>query len=135
MAAETKAMEVRKEEMLPEQGERTREVRCFVPRSDVYETDEQIVVVMDMPGVDKDQINVSLENNILTVSGYADTEAPEGYSLALAEYSVGDYERSFRISDKIDRNKIEAQYKNGVLRLILPKAAEAKKRKIEVKVG
>lgn len=132
---ETKAMEVRKEEMLPEESERTRETRCFIPRADVFETDEAIVVLMDIPGAEQDQINVSLEKNILTVSAYCNPEGPEGYSLAFAEYEVGDYERSFRLSDHIDRDKIQAEYKNGVLRLTLPKAAEARKRKIEVKVS
>ncbi|RME08129.1 MAG: Hsp20/alpha crystallin family protein [Anaerolineae bacterium] len=132
---ETKAMEVRKEEMLPEESERTRETRCFIPRADVFETDEDIVVLMDIPGAEQDQINVSLEKNILTVSAFCNPAGPEGYSLAFAEYEVGDYERSFRLSDQIDRDKIQAEYKNGVLRLTLPKAAEAKKRKIEVKVS
>jgi len=132
--AESKAMEVRKEEMLPEQSERTRETRCFIPRSDVYETADEIVVVMDIPGAEQDQIDVSLEKNSRTVNAYCDPQGPDGYSLAFAEYEVGDYERSFRLSDQIDRGKIQAEYKNGVLRLILPKAAEAKKRKSEVKV-
>lgn len=138
MATETKEMQVSKEELVPDVGEtseRTRDTRCFVPKSDIYETEEQIFVVMDMPGVQKDNLEISLEKNLLTVSGFVSYEPPEGYSLAIAEYNVGDYERSFRISNQIDQDKIEAQYHNGVLRLTLPKAEEAKKRKIEVKVG
>lgn len=138
MSKDTKAMEVSKEEMLPdasESGERTRETRCFVPRSDIYETENKISVVMDMPGVQRDNIEISLEKNVLTVTGFVAFEEPEGYSLAFSEYNIGDYERSFRISNKIDQEKIEAEYTNGVLHLSLPKAEEAKKRKIAVKVG
>lgn len=138
MTADTKAMEVSKEEVLPdpgETGERTRATRCFVPHSDIYETEDAITVVMDMPGVQNDNIEISLEKNVLTVTGLVAPNQPEGYSLAFSEYSVGDYERSFRISNQIDQDKIEAEYTNGVLRLNLPKAEAAKKRKIEVRVG
>ncbi len=135
MATETKAMEPKKDELLPEASERTRDGRCFVPRSDIYETEDQIIIVMDMPGVQKDNIEISLEKTVLAVNGYADLEEPDGFALARAEYEVGDYERSFRISNQINRDEIEAEYKNGVLHLILPKTEEALKRKIDVKVG
>ncbi len=138
MATKTKAIETKKEESAldtAQAGERTRDCRCFVPRSDIYETDDQIVVTLEMPGVQKDNIEISLDKNVLTVSGYAVAEDPEGFSLARAEYEVGDYERSFRISNRIEQDKIDAEYNNGVLRLALPKAEEAKKRKIAVKVA
>ncbi len=135
MATKTKAIETKKEELVPETSERTRDCRCFVPRSDIYETEDQIVVVLDMPGVQKDNLDINLEKNVLTVNGYSIAENPEGFSLARAEYEVGDYERSFRISNRIEQDKIEAEYTNGVLRLNLPKAEEAKKRKIAVKVA
>ena len=131
----TKAIETKKEELELDSSERTRDCRCFVPRSDIYETEVQIVVVMDMPGVQKENIDISLEKNVLTVNGYAVAEDPQGFSLARAEYQVGDYERSFRISNRIEQDKIEAEYKNGVLRLTLPKAEEAKVRKVAVKVA
>ncbi len=133
MATENKKMEVKKEEVPTEESERTRECQCFVPRADIYETEENIVVLLDMPGIEKEEIDVSLEKNTLTVNGYVKVETPEGYSLALNEYRLGDYERSFRISNQIDREGIEAEYKEGVLRLTLPKAEEAKERKIPVK--
>lgn len=133
MATENKKMEVKKEEVPTEESERTRECQCFVPRADIYETEENIVVLLDMPGIEKEEIDVSLEKNTLTVNGYVKVETPKGYSLALNEYRLGDYERSFRISNQIDREGIEAEYKEGVLRLTLPKAEEAKERKIPVK--
>ena len=74
-----------------------------------------------------------LEKNILTINGYVESEAPQNYSLAYAEYEVGDYERSFTLSNQINQDKIEATVRNGVLRLRLPKAGPAKARKIVVK--
>jgi len=135
MVTESKALEVQKEERLPDTSERTRQRSCFVPKSNIFETEDQIVIVMDMPGVQNKDIDISLEKNVLTVIGYTELDEPEGYTLAMAEYNAGDYERSFRISNQIEQEKIEAEYKNGVLRLSLPKAEEAKKRKIDVKVA
>jgi len=136
MTEETKAMEVEKQEMVPaEDTERTRETRCFVPRADIYETEDKIVVVTDMPGVSAESLDITLEKNILTINGYVEPEVPEGYSLVWAEYRIGDYQRSFRISDEIDRDQIEATIKDGVLHLDLPKAAAAKTRKISVKTA
>ncbi len=136
MANETKALEVQKEEMLPTEGtERTRESRVFIPRADIYEVNDEIFVVVDLPGVDKDSLEISLEKNVLTINGYVSQEPPEGYALAYAEYEIGDYERSFRLSNMIDQDKIEATLSDGVLKLRLPKAEAAKTRKIEVKAA
>lgn len=134
MATDTKELEVSKQELTQEESERTREWPCFVPRADIYETEDHINVLMDMPGIEEDNIDIMLENNILTINGYTHLNRPDGYSLASAEYEIGDYERSFRISDQIERNGIEANYVNGVLHLTLPKVEEAKARKIAVKV-
>jgi HSP20 family molecular chaperone IbpA len=136
MTEETKAMEVQEQEMVPESDtERMRDRTCFVPRADVYETEENVFVVVDMPGVGEDSIDITLENNILTINGNSTLDTPEGYSLAFAEYEPGDYERSFRLTDRINREGIQATYKDGVLRLVLPKAEEAKVRKISVTTG
>jgi HSP20 family molecular chaperone IbpA len=133
MTNETKAMEVQEQELVPESGtERMRDRTCFVPRADVYETEENVFVVVDMPGVGEENIDITLENNILTINGNSNLEIPDGYSLAFAEFEPGDYERSFRLTDRIDRDGIQATYKDGVLSLNLPKAEEAKVRKISV---
>jgi HSP20 family molecular chaperone IbpA len=76
-----------------------------------------------------------LEKGVLTLQGAVEPEAPEGYSLAYAEYRVGDYVRRFSLSDEIDQEAIEATLKDGVLRLTLPKITEARTRKIAVKAG
>jgi HSP20 family molecular chaperone IbpA len=129
-------MQIEKEEITAtEETERTRDVRCFIPRADIYELDDQIVIVADVPGVDEGSLEVTLEKNILTINAYVDALVPEGYALSFAEYEVGDYQRSFRLSNEIDRGKIEATVKDGVLRLFLPKAGEARARKISVKAG
>ena len=136
MAIEEKTIEAEKREITEaEEIERTRECQCFIPRADIYETEDMIVVVTDMPGVDEKSVDITLEKNILTINGYVNINEPEGYSLAWAEYEVGDHQRSFRISNEIDRDKIEATIKDGVLRLQLPKVEQAKLKKIAVKQG
>jgi HSP20 family molecular chaperone IbpA len=134
--ADNKSLEVQKQELTAaEDSERTRECNCFVPRADIYEVDDQIVIVADVPGADKDSIDVTLEKNVLTLDAYVNPVHPEGYSLSFAEYETGDYQRSFRLSDEIDREKIQANVKDGVLRLYLPKSAASRTRKISVKSG
>ena len=133
--ADSKTLQVEKEEITTaEETERTRDVQCFSPRADIYEIDDQIVIVADVPGASEDSIEVSLEKNILTINAIVDPIVPAG-ALTFAEYEVGDFQRSFRLSNEIDRAKISATVKDGVLRLFLPKAGEARARKISVKAG
>jgi HSP20 family protein len=127
--------EAEKREVAETGTERTRDRLAFVPRVDIYETDDTIVVVADMPGVDESSLDITLENNELTINGCVEPMQLEDYSLTYAEYREGDYVRSFRLSDEIDREGIEATLKNGVLCLNLPKVKEARTRKIEVKTG
>jgi HSP20 family molecular chaperone IbpA len=118
-----------------EEMERTRERQCFVPKADIFEDNGEIVVIADIPGANQDSIDITLDKNILTIDALVDPEIPKGYTLAYAEYEAGDYQRSFRLSDEIDRDKIEAKVVNGELRLHLPKAKAAKAKKIPVKAG
>lgn len=137
MANQSKELQtdvVEKEEVeVVEGAERTRPVKAYVPRADIYETDDSLVIVADMPGVDENNVDITLEKNVLNLKGTVDFETPENYSLAYAEYEVGDYERSFTLSDEIDRDKIEATISDGVLRVFLAKAGPAKTKKISVK--
>jgi HSP20 family molecular chaperone IbpA len=137
MAEDTtlQVQDVEKQEILDEGAERTRDRLAFVPRVDIYETDEAITVIADMPGVDENSVDVTLESKELTINGCVEPEMPEGYDLAYAEYQVGDYQRAFTLSDEIDSDGIEASVKDGVLRLHLPKITEARKRKIDIKAG
>lgn len=136
MAENEKMLELTKEEAgAANDAERTRDCRCYVPRADIRETDEEVIIAVDMPGVDEKSVDITLEKDVLTISGTVNTAAPANYSPAYLEYGIGDYQRRFVLSNEIDRNKIEAKVKNGVLSLKLPKAAEAKARKIAVKAA
>ena len=137
MSEESREIQVQdtEKQVAETEAERTRDRLAFVPRADIYETDEAIFVVADMPGVGEDSLDITLEKGVLTLNGTVEPEAPEGYSLAYAEYRVGDYVRSFSLSNEIDQGAIEATLKDGVLRLTLPKVTEAQMRKIAVKAG
>ncbi len=124
--------DVKQELRRPEGAEPTRPRRAFVPRADILETPDALVVVVDMPGVDAKSVDVSVERNLLTIHGSVASEAPEGYTPAYAEYAMGDWHREFVLSDEVKRDAIQAAVKNGVLRLTLPKADPA--RKIQVRV-
>jgi len=132
MANELKQVQ---DEQLLEKPEQTRNRRVYSPRVDIFEKDNTIVLLADMPGTDEKNINISLEKNILTITGEVDVQQRQGYQLEYAEYGVGDYSRSFTVSEDIDRDKIEATVKNGVLRLTLPKAEAAKPRRIDVRAS
>lgn len=112
----------------------TREVRQFVPSVDIYETDEGLVLVADVPGVESEGLDVKLEKNILTIYGQTAPADVGERELARAEYEPGDYQRSFTLSEEIDQDKIEASLKDGVLSLRLPKAKKALARKIAISV-
>jgi HSP20 family protein len=115
--------------------ERTRDRRVFSPRADIIETADHYLVVADIPGADENSVSITLEKNVLSIEAHTETAAPEGFSLILSEYGLGDFARSFVLSDQIDREKIEASVKNGVLRLVLPKSGPAKAHAIKVNAG
>ena len=129
-----KLMDIQKQEDIPgDLMERTHSRRCFVPRADIYETEDEISVLADVPGASEKSLDITLERDELSIKAFIDPVPSAGYQLAYAEYEEGDYERSFRLSDQIDRDRIEASISNGVLHLRLPKAPGAKTRKISVK--
>lgn len=111
-------------------AEQTRPVPVFQPPVDIYETDEMLVVLADLPGVKVDELSIDLENDVLRIQGGASGQ-PEGQSL-LREYEIGRYLRQFTLNEAIDRQKISAELKHGQLTLRLPKAAKAVPRKIAV---
>jgi HSP20 family protein len=105
----------------------------FMPPADIYETKDSIVVLTEMPGVSSEGVDISLERRVLTIRGRSVSQDHSGYQRVYNEYSDGDYERVFTLSENIDRDRIEATLKDGVLQLVLPKAEAAKARKIELK--
>jgi HSP20 family protein len=113
--------------------ERTWARRIYSPQVDIMERKDDIVVMADMPGVDESGIDINLEKNVLSIYGRTNAESLEDCRPIHVEYGIGDYQRFFTLSDEIDRDRIEATVKNGVLKVILPKAASARSRKIAVK--
>jgi HSP20 family protein len=114
------------------EGTRSRE-QYIVPPVDIYETSDGLVVKADLPGVDKNGLDVRVENSLLTIRGKAAHVAP-GDSV-YREYELVNFFRQFELNERVDQSKISADLKHGVLTLNLPKAEEAKPRQIEVKVS
>ncbi len=123
------------EKQVPAGQERTHTRRVYQPAVDIHETDAELVLRANMPGVDNRGVDIILEDDALTVRGRAAEAGEESRSLTYAEYGVGDFERTFVLSAEVDRDRIEASIKNGVLTLRLPKAAAARARKIAVKAA
>ncbi len=114
--------------------EETRSQEQYVtPPVDIYETKEGLVVKADLPGVAKDSLDVRVENNLLTIRAQANHVAP-GESI-YREYQLLNFFRQFELNERVDQSKISAELNYGVLTLNLPKAEEAKPRKIDVKVA
>jgi HSP20 family molecular chaperone IbpA len=110
-----------------------REMRMDVPLADIFETKDGLVIRADMPGVDRDSLDITVERSVLTLTGRIRHETPEGYELVYSEYGIDGYERSFTLSDEFDLGKVRAEFRNGVLEISVPKSEAAKPRKIEVK--
>lgn len=106
--------------------------RVFLPRVDIVETEEGLRLQVDLPGVDEEGLDITLEKNVLTLRGKVRRTAPEGYTLSYREYDEGDFERTFTIPEGVDRTGIEASLKQGTLWLKLPKAKEVLSKKIPV---
>ena len=130
--ATAQELAVRDKKELITKDEKTVPGRYYVPYADIYETDEALSVVMEMPGVEKKDIDVALENDVLRVSGRIDFTKYEDMEPVYTEYNIGHYTRSFTLSNKIDQDKISAQVDDGVLTLTLPKAQESQPRRISI---
>lgn len=130
--ATAQELAVRDKKELVSKDEKTVPGRYFVPFADIYETDQALCVVMEMPGVERKDVNVALENGVLRVDGRIDFAKYEGMEPVYTEYNVGHYTRSFTLSDKIDQEGISAQLDDGVLTLTLPKAKEAQPQRISI---
>lgn len=107
--------------------------RVLVPRADIYESGETIVILADMPGVTEETVDVTLERNILSIYGKTSRSGMDGFKLLHSDYEQGDFRRVFSLSNEIDREGIVATVKNGVLKLVLPKSKKGVPRKIEVR--
>ncbi len=115
--------------------EQTRPGPVFVPAVDIFEENGNITMLADMPGVKPEDLTIDLRENVLTMAGDASAPESEGEAELVREYHVGRFYRQFTVSDRIDRDKIEANLTDGVLRLVLPKAEASKPRQIAIKSG
>jgi HSP20 family protein len=109
--------------------------QCYVPVVDVYETAHELVLTADVPGATPEQIDIRYEEGELRITAPVAPRYQDGRKFLLQEYGVGDYTRTFRLGENLDPSKIEAQCKDGVLTLRLPKVEAVKPRKIAVNVG
>jgi len=130
-AATSQELAVREKKELAGE-EKTVPGRFFVPSTDAYETEDGLTLVMEMPGVARDGLDVSLEDGVLSVEGRLDFSKYQGLAPVYTEYNVGHYARSFSLSDKVDQDNIGATLEDGVLTLTLPKAPAARPRRIAV---
>ena len=129
--SDSQELQVQQKREVEKKTEGTTSGRVFLPVTDIFETPEALTVVLEMPG-DRDSIEASVENDVVTIEGRIDFTKYEGLQPLYTEYNVGHYARSFEISNKINQSEISALMKDGVVTIVLPKAEQAKPRKIQV---
>lgn len=130
MTSQTEKKEIAlrdKEEITRDQGEITREGRYFTPQVDIYEADQGITILADLPGVNKENLDIDLRDSTLTITGHVKS-LEERFKASYSEYEIGGYLRRFTLSDKIDQDRIHAELSDGVLKLELPKAEKLQPR-------
>ena len=130
--AQSQALGVQEKKELVSKDEKTVPVRYFVPATDIFETEDALTVVMEVPGVDKAAVDINVENDVLKIEAKIDPSKYEGMEPLYTEYNVGHFARSFTLSNKIDQQHISAQLQDGILTLTLNKAKEAMPRRIAV---
>jgi HSP20 family protein len=131
----TKELQAKEKMEVAQPVEQTKPGKVFTPAVDIFETEKEITLLADLPGVKTEYLTIDLNDNVLTLTGEVKPlEGPDEEDI-LIEYEVGNYYRQFTLSELIDQNKIDAQLNDGVLRLTLPKVEKATPRKITVKAG
>lgn len=133
MAAKPQDLAVQQKKEVASKEEKTVPARYYVPNTDIFETDEALTVVMEVPGVENKDINVQLENDVLRVEAKIDFSKYDGLEPVYSEYNVGHYARAFSLSDRIDQDGISADLNDGVLTLTLKKVKAALPRRIEIR--
>ena len=125
-------IEVQDKKAVDEQEEKTEIGRFYVPYTDIHETADSLFVTMDMPGVARENVDIKLEKNVLTITGRVDFSNYEALKPLYTEYNVGHFTRRFTVSSEIDKDAIAAQIVDGVLAVRLPKVKEEMTKRIEV---
>jgi HSP20 family molecular chaperone IbpA len=131
--AKSQDLSVQQKKELAPKEEKTVPARYYVPNTDVYEMDDTLTLVMEVPGVEKKDVTVQLENDVLRIEGRIDFSKYKGLEPVYAEYNVGHFARGFTLSDRIDQEGISAELDDGVLKLTLKKAKAALPRRIEIR--
>jgi HSP20 family protein len=130
--ADRQQLQVQRKREHEKREETTIPTRVFVPTADIYETQDALTVILEMPGVEKNNVTVRVEDGLLYVEGRLDLTKYQGLQPLYTEYNIGHYSRNFQLSSKIDQTKIGAALNDGVLSLTLPKVEEAKPRVITI---
>jgi HSP20 family protein len=125
-------LQVQQKRELEQKQEATVPARYFIPDADIYESDQALTVVLEMPGVDKSHIDIRVVDDVLQIEGSIDFSKYQGLTPIYAEYPVGHYRRGFSLSNQIDQHKISADMSDGVLTITLPKVEEVKPRRISI---
>jgi HSP20 family protein len=118
-----------------EQIESTRGQIYFLPETDIFENNDSYKIIFDLPGIEKDEINLKIEKDVLTITAESKKEPVESYECIREEMEFTGYQRSFNLNGVVDTGKIDADYRNGTLTLTLPKRAEQKTKEIQIKVS
>ena len=134
-ASEAKELQVSEKKELASPAEQTKAGLVFTPSVDIFETETDITLLADIPGVKPDDLTIDLKDNILSLSGEIQNYESDAEKTVYSEYQVGSYYRQFTISEVIDQSKIEAHVSDGVLRLALPKVEKAAPRRITIQAG
>ncbi|MBN2575050.1 MAG: Hsp20/alpha crystallin family protein [Deltaproteobacteria bacterium] len=119
----------------PAVPEQTHTGPVYTPAVDIFESEDRISLLADMPGVEAEDLKIDLRENVLTLAGHVASPEADNETPVLREYAPGSYFRQFTLSEHIDQAKIDAKLTDGVLRLELPKVERAKPRQITVKSG
>jgi len=130
--SKAKEIQVKPKHEVTSPAEQTKPGVVFTPSVDIFETERELTLLADLPGVAPENLTIDLRENTLTLTGEVAPFESANEQDILIEYEIGKYYRQFSLSNVIDQSKIDAKLTDGVLRLILPKVEEAKPRKIEV---
>lgn len=133
--ADGKDIKLKEKQELTTPAEQTTPGAVFTPQVDIFETEKELTLLADIPGVKPEKLNIDLRDNVLTISGDIEPAEGAGEEDVLVEYETGRFYRQFTLSEVIDQNRIDAKLSDGVLRLILPKVEKATPRKIAIKAA
>jgi HSP20 family molecular chaperone IbpA len=126
-------LEVQEKKEVVAKGEKTVPARYYVPNTDIFETEDALRLVMDVPGVDRKDVEIRVEDDVLRIEARIDTSKYQGMEPLYTEYNVGHFARSFALSHHIDQQQIDAALEDGVLTVTLKKTREAQPRRIEIR--